>query len=76
MRGIREDIERDRQLARVKPQNDQRVGKQQNGLRWKEGSTAATVFYCERCRAPVTNSVQGRKMHAMRKPECAAAVGV
>lgn len=76
MRGIRADIERDRQLSKVMPRQDQKIGKQANGLRWKEGSTAASVLYCPNCRAPVTNSVQGRQNHAMRKPECAAAVGV
>lgn len=76
MRGIRHDIERDRELSKVKPHVDQKIGKTHDGKRWKEGSTAAQVFYCANCGAPVPDSVQGRMGHAIRKPECAAALGV
>lgn len=70
MRGIRDDIEKDKKLSAVQPRINTKVGKMQGGTRWKEGSSSTRVFFCTSCRSPVVDNLEGRRMHAARKPEC------
>lgn len=75
MTTLRQAIERDRELRKIRKPNGKLVAAE-NGRQFREVSSGNQVVQCPHCRAMVVDSHRGRTNHAQRLPACREAMGL